>query len=162
MFTVSLDSKGYSIKPQGFEVGSISKRVARPFNGTLQEIADKVGRQGYSWCPVIFKDEYRNNDNFLMQELYALDFDKGITYGEVRERCQEYDVGIAFAHETFSSVDGSKFRVVFFGPRLYCVDTAKEYQLGLMRIFPEADIKCKDPARLFFGGKKLIYLKEGL
>jgi len=157
---LSLDTVNYSCKPQKGEIGIISKRIPENIvNMEIEEIANNlVQPYGKSWCPTTFKDGRRLNENFMTQQLFGLDFDDGISFEEMIERCNKYNTLPAFVYTTFSSINNNKFRVVFVLEHdVEDVRVRNLVQLSLMNLFPEADKACKDGARIFFGGKELIY-----
>lgn len=113
---------------------------------------------GRTWVPAVFSNGVRKNSHWLSQQLYGLDFDNGITVEQVLERCRDYGIIPCFIYSTFSSVNNSKFRVVFMNDQEitdYRLRTV--IQLGLMTMFKESDKSCKDAARLYFGGREILY-----
>jgi len=157
---LSLDNVCYSCKPQKGEIGIISKRIPENIvDMEIEEIANNlVQPYGKSWCPATFKNGRRLNENFQSQRLFGLDFDDGISFEDMIERCKKYNIIPAFVYTTFSSVDNNKFRVVFVLEHdVEDVRVRNLVQLALMNLFPETDKACKDGARIFFGGKELIY-----
>ena len=157
---LSLDNVCYNCKPQKGEIGIISKRIPENIvDMEIEEIANNlVQPYGKSWCPATFKDGRRLNENFVSQQIFGLDFDDGISFEEMIERCNKYNILPAFVYTTFSSINNNKFRVVFVLEHdVEDVRVRNLIQLALMKLFPEADKACKDGARIFFGGKELIY-----
>ena len=156
-----MDSKNYSSKPQDNEIGSISNRlVGNTIKDNINNLAKyMVQPYGRTWTPAMFNNSIRNKDNFASQQLFALDFDNGISLDQTIERCKRFNLFPTFAYSTFSSNNNNnKFRVVFTLEHIIeDVRVRDLVQLALMKIFPEADIQCKDASRLFFGGKELIY-----
>lgn len=161
---VSVDEKRFTKKPDKPTMIKISNRIASyPRYAELERLPEIIGERGFSWCPATFTDGKRKISNFKSQQLFALDFDKGITWEEVQERASKYRLPISFAYETLSSMNKSKFRVAL------CCDVeitsdraARVIQIALMEIFPECDPNCKDCSRLFLGGKGLIYVNENI
>jgi hypothetical protein len=162
--SLSVDIKKFTIKPDKPTTKEISNRIAYYSDkDKLEKLPIIVGERGFTWCPATFTEGKRRIANFNSQQVFGLDFDNGITWEEVQSRASKYRIPIAFAYETFSSINRSKFRVVV------CSDieiadsrTARVIQLALMEIFPECDPSCKDCSRLFFGGKGLIYTNENI
>lgn len=113
---ISLDDYAYSSKPDSKkEIMQISCRIAsNPTCMEVKEIAQLVGEKGYTFCPAIFCGGNRRIDSFEKMQIFALDFDDGISFEQVRMRAEEYHIPIAFAYHTFSSSKNSeRFRVVF-------------------------------------------------
>lgn len=156
---VSLDPVPYKRKPPKKVISEISIRVAQnEVEMNIEELADQVGNQGHTFSPSIFKYNIRNENNFDEMQLFALDFDAGITVEEVRARAERYHLPIAFMYDTFSSSSKCrKFRTVFINDIPVMDKRAAKIIIGmLLRIFPEADRNCSDVSRMFFGGKCLI------
>ena len=161
---LSLDIKSFTKKPDQEATKKISNRIAS-YSGSyeLERLPQIVGELGFSWCPATFSDGKRRIANFNSQQIFGLDFDNGITWDEVQSRASKYRLPIAFAYETFSSINRSKFRVVVCNDiEINDARTARVIQIALMEIFPECDPACKDCSRLFFGGKGLIFVNENI
>lgn len=157
---VHLDAEKYVLKPTKENTKLINNRIIKSVETTtIQELAEKItSPNGQTWLPAVLEGS-RTNDSWKHQQIFALDFDSGITFNEVLNRLKEYGLDCAFAYSTFSnSPEKEKFRVIF---QLDHVVTDKKFryqiQLALIYLFPEADDHCKDASRLFFGGKDLIY-----
>ena len=100
----------------------------------------------------------RKKEHWRSQSVFALDFDSGFHFDDVQSRLQEYGLDCTFAYRTFSdSPEKPKFRVVWaLDVCVIDIDLRDAYQQLLMFLFPEADKRCKDGSRLYFGGKGLI------
>lgn len=73
-----LDKK-YSSKPDNKEIGRISKRITDQITETgIAAFAREVGENEKPFTPALFHGG-RKNDNFAQQEVFALDFDGGLT-----------------------------------------------------------------------------------
>lgn len=158
---VSLDPNVFGRKPSGDEFGKISNRLSRyAVEIGMDELAVKVTKPlGRTWSGGTFTwGKPRNNETWMSQQVFALDFDGGISFTEVKQRCEEYGLDINFAYATFSSLHDERFRVVFVVPtEVRDVPLHRLIQTALLKIFPEADQSCRDVARLIAGGKDLIY-----
>lgn len=160
---VCLDRQNHVTKPENIK--EISLRIPKCcIDISIQRLAEQlVHPYGKTFIPCWFKEDEdgrvrRSNACWAGQTLFALDFDSGITVDEVLERCNRYNVMPVFIYSTFSSIDNNKFRVVFqISFEVRDIRVRNIIQLGLMALFKEADKSCKDPARLFYGGKELIY-----
>lgn len=168
---VSLDEEGFRDKPKDEAIGKISSRIGASIKEVsrinMKKFALVVGRGGYTFCPATFKDGKRSKDHFEQQQMFALDFDnkdpnRRVSLEEVKARAKKYDLPILFAYDTFSSTDHDKFRVVFLNDvSISHRRIVEAMQLALGTIFPEADKSCyTDSARMFFGGKGLIYYDD--
>ncbi len=162
--TVSLDEKEYEKKPDKLEYTKLSKRIAQnPITINIEELADKVGNKGKTFSPAIFSKGSRRSENFVQMQLFALDFDDGISFEEIRSRAEEYSLPISFAYETLSSTrEHPRFRVVFINDVLITDKCAAEIMINMLhQIFKKADKNCRDVSRLFLGGKKLFFKGDG-
>lgn len=156
---VSLDRTAYKEKPNKDQMKSLSNRVAgRQVEMEIQDAATLIGNHGHTFSPAIFTRSRRTAENFIEMQLFALDFDEGISVEVIQERAEKYCLPIAFAYHTFSSSEEcNKFRIVFLNDVPVTDRCAAEIMLGLLlKIFPEADRNCKDVSRMFLGGKGLI------
>lgn len=160
MYTFYTDTKPFRSKPSGKEIALINKRFCEVTSDYVT-IAHKVGEQGTTFAPASFHHK-RTNDDFKEENLFALDFDNGITFQEIKARSDAYHLPILFAYKTFSwRADHEKFRIVIgFTHTVTDLFTAQSVILVLMELFPECDKACKDPARMFYGGKGLLYLND--
>ncbi len=128
---------------------------------TIREFAEAVGQDGRTFTPAIFNGA-RKIDNFVSQQVYVLDFDDGFTIAEFKERANKYKMEYAIIYEKFSSTkEQEKFRVVFINDIEICdKQAAAIMNKMLLHIFPEADKQCKDVARMFYGGKRVVDINE--
>ena len=119
---ISCDNQKFRLKPSGDEARYISGRIARkemelnPDN--VKEVIFNIAQNGCTFCPATFKDGKRNKDNFEQQQLIALDFDnkdpnKKVSFKEIKERAEHYELPVFFAYDTLSSINHDKFRVLF-------------------------------------------------
>ena len=156
---LSLHSDKFRKKPEENKIKKISKEIAScQYSADMQELAYKIGEEGRTFCPAVFKGVKRIVEDFEEMQIFALDFDCGIPFEVVKERADRYYLPIAFAYHTFSSTEEiPKFRVIFLND-VPVTDrhAAKIMILMLMKIFGEADKFCNDVSRMFFGGKGLI------
>ena len=168
---ISYDNQKFQSKPSGDMVRYISKRLAKsgkvlsPKN--VKRIVSNIGGKGCTFSPATFKDGKRNKDNYEQQQLIPLDFDnkdsnKKISFEQVKERADHYDLPMFFAYDTLSSEGHNKFRVVFLNDApINDRRIAEAMQMAIGAIFPEADSSCyKDVSKLYFGGKGMIYYDD--
>jgi hypothetical protein len=174
-FKVSLDRGGYTSKPNSYEVVSISDRIAdqiKTFNSeNIKTFVRQVTKEGHTFCPATFKNDAndfektrKRKENFDQLQLLALDFDKGISFDEVKDRAERYDLPILFAYDTFTSRDHDKFRVAFLNDcPIENIKIAELMLKSLSTIFPEADPSSKSPVQMYYGSNKgLLYFDESL
>lgn len=157
---ISLDNESCMTKPCGWEIPKIKGRAAGRWQEIgLEKLADLNGNKGHAMIPAHLNGGIKSADCAAMQ-LLVLDFDHGCTFAQIEKRCDDMGLKIAYAYHTLSSsADEEKFRVVFV-----CEEVIEDLFIImavlkiLHRIFPECDQSCKNPDRMFFGGKELIYI----
>lgn len=168
LFGVSQYPKCFYAKPDKFEISKINYEIANcrcVIN--IDDFKENVGKQG---CPFMcgwFENIDKKTDwigrrktNFVYQQIWALDFDEGISFYDFLERATRYKILPIFVYKTFSCDEDklNKFRAIWIADFI-CTHTvlAESISKLLMTIFPEADKACKDVSRIFFGGKGIIY-----
>lgn len=157
----SLDNTGYDSKPSK-SIGEIKRRTCNNWNVyEIRSIADLVGNKGHAMVPAHLDGGIKEID-FKGIQLFGLDFDNGVSFYEVKDFCDNNNIPIAFAYRTYSSTQAhEKFRVVFaYECLIEDIFVAKVIMAMLHKIFPDCDQQCKNLDRMFYGGKKLIYLDE--
>lgn len=124
----------------------------------IRTFAKEVGINGRPFTPALFHGG-RNTENFAQAQVYALDFDDGITVDEFLARAERYQVLPAFVYATYNhSEEAPRFRAVFINDLPVKDRHTASIIIGLLhQIFPEADRNCKDVSRLYLGGKGLLY-----
>jgi hypothetical protein len=154
---ILIDHVRFNAKPNGGAVGGIHKRLTRA-DLTIQSIAEATGKHGQSFTPG-YMEGGRENENWMSQSLFGLDFDCGIEFGEVLERAEDLALGVTFAYETFRSTpEHPRLRVIWqLGDLVTQIAQRELITKLLFTVFPEADKQCTDAARLFYGGKGLLY-----
>lgn len=159
-YEVSFNNKRYNSKPAGNEIGKISNNLyTRCIN--YKELAYEVGECGCTFSPAIY-DGKRRKENYIGQQLIGLDFDRGVTFDEIKYLANYYRLPILFAYKTFSyTEEHEKFRVVFaLTDAITDSFTGEAITAMFMKIFGDCDEACKDSSRMFFGGKGLIELAD--
>lgn len=156
---VSVDSVSKMEKPPREEISTIKRRTAGLWQEIeLKELADLNGNKGHAIIPAHLEGGMKT-ENCMAMQLLTLDFDDGCTFAQIKRRCDDLGLKIAYAYHTLSaSTDKEKFRVVFV-----CEEVLEDLFIiravlrMLHKIFPECDKLCKNPDRMFFGGKGLFY-----
>lgn len=159
-YRISFSNTMHNEKPTRTEIGKISNSFIET-DMNYKEIAEAVGESGCAFCPATF-DGKRKEENFKSQQLISLDFDNGVPFYEIKSKAKHYQLSILFAYKTFSyTTEHEKFRVVFaLDNPVTDFFTAKSLINIFMKIFDSCDKACKDSARMFFGGKGLLYLAD--
>jgi len=167
---VCVDIEGFNQKPdKKTDTPQIVLRIAKYYkNISLPDLAKEVTLpDAHSWTPAVYTESYnkdrvwglwKNNEGWKEQQTFALDFDNNICFKNIIDRCNRYNILPCFAYSTFSDIDNTKFRLVFVLPEVISeIRIRNLIQLSLMTLFSEADSSCKDAARLYYGGKVVIY-----
>lgn len=157
---VCIDTVDTTTKPTGKEIHVVNQRL----NSSSAELAVEelarllVAPHSRTWVPATFKGA-RSNETWKSQQVFALDFDGGISLEGVKARLKEFGLSCNFVYSTFSSSPTSpKFRVVFVLCEIATNKALRDQIISaLLRLFPEADKSCKDPARMFFGGIAILF-----
>ena len=165
----SIDNEGFWLKPTEKDVPRISQRIGRNVkelcSTDIKRFAENIAIDGHTFCPATFKNGIRKKENFEQQQFFAIDFDnkdpdKKVSFQEIKERADLYELPVLFAYDTLSSKDHDKFRVVFLND-VAVTDrkVAEAMQRAMGDMFPEADSSCyRDVSKLYFGVKGLLYI----
>ena len=172
---ILLDNKEIKLKPLKTDQQAyidLSNRLAKnPVEITIDEFIDKASyyhaftAANYSNISKYTNSIYckRAENNWDGQDILVLDFDdEGMTPDNFLKRCNLLGLKPLFMYSSLrDSEEERRFRAIFLlDERL--TDARDSYALikALMEIFPETDTQCKDLARLFWGGKQLLYEDE--
>lgn len=153
-YLLTVDAVRHQSKP--VNVGKVSNQLKNKVNYTIEEFAKFVSSPfSYTWHGGVF-DGKVNNENWIRQSIFGLDFDKGtITIEGVYERLKIYNIVPQVWYYSFSHSEKlAKFRVVLFLEE--AVENSEIHRViadGLLALFPEADKKCSARARFYYGGK---------
>lgn len=159
---LSIDNVGLPRKPQGKEIAAAKKRASERWQEIeISEAADLIGNRGHAVVPGHMMGGLKA-ENCIAMQVFMLDFDDGVSFRDVKCRCEEIGIPISFAYHTYSSKkEKEKFRVVFVHEFLiedmFIVKVAIHM---LHSIFPKCDHACSNPGRAFLGGIGVIYCNE--
>ncbi|MDE7360751.1 MAG: hypothetical protein K2N38_02330 [Oscillospiraceae bacterium] len=142
--------------------GVISKTIGKnPRELSLEEVAEVI-ENGYTISSSIFQNGIRKKENIIEMQLFILDFDGKndceLAYAEALKRADDYDLPVVISYETKSSVNWSRYRLIF----LYN-EPVKDMRLMdiinrlLLHIFPEADQTTKDLSKIFLPGSNVRF-----
>jgi hypothetical protein len=136
-------------------VGAEKAALARP--DTLvtmtMPLLVKYLTAGYTISPAVLKGGM-SASNWVNQQLFMTDHDKGLTVEQALERCKEHSIKPSFGYYTFGSTpEAPRFRLCFLldEPITTEQDRASVVDYFLSTVFPEADQSCRDACRIFFG-----------
>lgn len=156
--TVMLDDVEYGSKAEVIaSIQEVNSRISeRKQTLGLAALADAV-TQGRTFVPGVIEGS-RRSENWKSQQVFPLDFDGGESIEEHLQACEYLELWPVFVYPSFSHTEEApRFRSVFVTDKPVEDVQLREEILGeLHRLFPKADTKCKDPARLFFGTKSAI------
>lgn len=159
---VHLHNKKYKSKPKDFEIVKINNEITNKVKEIdIEKLAREVGEKGKTFTVSVFHGK-RVKENFRSQQVFCLDFDKGFTINEFKERAEYYGVYPSIIYNTFSNTkECPRFRVVFVCDcEIFSEEAAYILIYMLHEIFPESDKHCKDVTRMFFGGNKLVFMDD--
>lgn len=137
---VSLDKEMFWSKPNQQETAIISMRIAEKARTLelqkMNEFVESITLDGHTFCPATFKGGKRSKDNFEQQQMFALDFDnkdpdRTVSFEDVKDRAEKYNLPILFAYDTFSSTEHDKFRVVFLNDTSIPEEGCRGYATGI-------------------------------
>ncbi|MDO4298269.1 MAG: hypothetical protein Q4C59_07320, partial [Lachnospiraceae bacterium] len=160
MVKIHMLNKGYAQKPNKKEIAWISQNITKDeLEISIDHFASEAGKNGKPFTPAVFRGS-RQECNFSHQQVYGLDIDGDLKFEDFLDRAKEYQILPAFVYATYSYTEQEqRYRAIFINDCEIDNPQAARILLGmLLLIFPEADQNCKDLARLFFGGKGLLYL----
>ena len=144
----------------------IARRPQKVTRDKIKHLAKLIGEEGYPVCTATFKigSKSKSKENFEQTQFLALDFDnksldKSVSFEEVKNRADYYDLPILFAYDTMSSVEHNKFRVFFLNDvSIPNIKVAETMLHALHTICPEADPQGKSAVQMYYGGdKELLY-----
>ncbi len=158
---ISIDPLTISAKPEkgSKTIGDISTRMVSTML-TIQELGQKISA-GHTFASSVFKGS-RCNKNWVMQQLFAVDIDQGLSVDEALSRCDELDLHPCIVYPSYNHTDESpRFRMIFnLDQAVEDMRLRNVVQFALMQVFPECDSSCKDPARMFFPTNKPIIMAQ--
>ncbi len=114
----------------------------------------------YTWSPIVFKNAYRHENNFLSAEYIALDFDEGVTIEEtVRAYCDTWHiVGTTKSHQQWKGEKPpcDRFRLLLKADKV--TTDLRQYKHTMKHFVNNhnADKKCFDGARYFFPCAEIV------
>lgn len=165
---VQVDSKAYTHKPEGNEIGGIKSRTQKSEaqNLTMEKFATEIER-GKSFSPGILEGGL-GASNWKEQQIFCVDIDNNdetlpiLTPKEAMKICRDNGVPPALCYKTFSDTEEKpKFRLMFKlnepvkdeSKRLLVAST-------LVALFPQADKSCVNADRIFFGTNRKVKILD--
>lgn len=142
--------------------GVISKTIGKnPRELTLEEIAETI-ENGYTISSPIYRNGDKKKENIIEMRLFILDFDGKdgcmLTYPDALKRAEYYDLPVVISYETKSSVNWSRYRLIFlYNEPVRDMRMMDIINRLLMHIFPEADSTTKDLSKIFLPGRNVRF-----
>lgn len=175
--------KPYKRKPTEYETAKITNEIVQYLNDiTIEQLASEI-EQGKTFTPATFRAKNgklsKAKSCWASQHLVCLDFDnerevldekgrpKRNNNGKIiKEKCvtrtidqalNDFKDNAAFIYSTFSHTSKHpKFRVVLVLDReITDLDEMDKIFIALKDMYPDADRKCFEHARLFYGGNRI-------
>jgi len=113
-----------------------------------------------TWSPAVFKDDYRNIENFISTQVIGLDIDEGCSLEEAKEKFKDYKhlIGTTKSHQTEKhGVVCDRFRVILFlSEPITDAQIYRNTWYYLFEQFPFIDRAAKDPSRMFYPCTELV------
>ena len=149
------NGNGYPTKPPSSKIGLVRARMTA-CDIDRQTFIREIG-MGCAWMPGVMRGGM-TRAHWQRQQLIGLDFDNKnpgalITVEEACKRLNEHGIPAFCAYQTYSSTpENPRFRVVIaLDEPCEDPDVMEAAIKQLLLLFPEADQKCSDLSRLFFG-----------
>lgn len=175
-----LDPTPHPSKPDEREIAAITRRLqgSGPVIVSEEEFIGAV-MQGATWCGGCFGPSKAGWGPFWCEQLFALDLDNDagnhtpLEPGQpgyldpvgALQRCKDLGLEPMMLYFTFSSSTEPwwpRYRLVFRTDEPVCDEVKARSVIGtLLRAFPEADQKCSNVNRLFFGGVEYVDCRHG-
>lgn len=162
---VHIDTRGYSQKPSGKEIGGIKSRLQKstsPSVVTLEELVQKI-ESGHTISPGIM--DGMSAKDWREQQLFLVDIDNENDGAILRPKdaksiCREQNLSPAFYYQTFSySKEKPKFRIAFvLDEPIYDDGMRRRIIETLVNLFPQSDKSCVNADRIFHGTNKHVVL----
>lgn len=151
-----LDKELYKEKPTGWKVGRIQNNLANAqVEISVEELAEYLCN-GATFKPALLNG--KKSEDWISQQVFALDFDGGSTINNEIERCKQLNIQPAFGYTSFShTVEKHKFRLVFIADSVITDRELRDkLQITLIKTFSKSDQVTFNADRLFFGGREMI------
>lgn len=120
---------------------------------------------GYTWSPIVWKDGYRCQANFLHADFLALDFDDPqfpLAHAKRAFAGLTHLIGTTRNHQREKhGIVGDRYRVVVpFSERVTSVEVYRHNVKLALAMYDNADQSCKDGARPFFACREIIVIED--
>lgn len=166
---VMISKKPYRSKEQAHNAAGLCKMIykgSEPTTLTTSQIV-KLWAQGYTIAPAEYDLSIKtmSKKSWKKQKVFAIDIDEFLHIEEAKELCFRFGVVPIGIYTSFRHTEKQhKFRLVFeLDEYITDYQMARKVIHHLRSIFTYegyciSDPQCKDPERLFFGGREIYYL----
>ena len=101
-FFISLDTMRHSSVPSQSTVRFISLDISsqrKPITQSyIKSFVGLIAKEGCAICPSTYKTSFesisRDSNNFIQQQLFVLDFNRGTTFDEIKLKADRYELPI--------------------------------------------------------------------
>jgi hypothetical protein len=131
------------------------KYTSSPYKGEVISITDESHLVqvicSNAWSPSVFR-EFRRNDDFISTDFIVLDIDDTLRMEDAEKRCDSFKFCYLILPSPSYTEQLHKYRIVI--PLVEPILNKEMFNATLnwfLEQFPEADQKCKDYARFYFG-----------
>lgn len=156
----------FSIDPTVFVAKPTKRQIEKlqwiPVTGSVENVL-KHATSGRAFSLGLFQGNYRKSENLIKQQIFAVDFDGGMTLKEAKEILQEYNLTYNGGYYSFRHSPGiEKFRLLFvFDGEVQNPDVVKEILRGFYHLFQcKSDKLCIDAARYWNGSDKGYFIGD--
>ncbi|NTE00489.1 hypothetical protein G6M26_23360 [Agrobacterium tumefaciens] len=153
----SKNDRQFSSKPDGWLSGILSLKPVKT------DIADLIQHltAGKSICGAVFKNNVRDSEYFISQQIFGVDFDGGLSVDEVNNIVGEFGLMYNFGHYTFNHTNYKpRFRIYFvLDGEVRDARLAKDIGKAFFELFDQkSDQSAIDAARAWLGTDKEYFL----
>lgn len=117
-----------------------------------------------SWSPSLFRDNYRNNKNFLRAHCLALDIDQGLTLKQAYKIFKEFKHIIAPSRSHQKLKNGvvcDRFRIILFLSKpILSQESFRATWKAVHNLCPWADTSCSNPGRHYYPSQNIYSAKS--
>lgn len=152
MVLCSLDTVSFTKKPTPKDIrNGMNQRISSGGASVTPEQFRDAVLQGRSFAPALFEGS-RSNENWRVQNIVCLDFDKESNISDFQLRCAVLELQPFFIYHTFTSSDKRpKFRACFRLDGVIVCKPLRDLVADVFKyLFPTADATF-DAGRIFFG-----------
>ena len=159
-FKITLSDVELNLKPTKKEIGKIKNSLNICVDTDMNRLKRIVLKYPFICCETNVKGRPVNNEDWISQQIFALDFDSGITPDEFLVKCGDI-LKPNIIYSSFSDTpEFRKFRAIWvLDDKITHKENYKFFINGLIDYFG-ADKKCSDLSRYYNPGKAILYYND--